>query len=57
MLARYYRRKVAEGKAKKVVLVAIARKLLKVIYALLTSGKNYEMAQHEVDSGAKVCEG
>lgn len=41
-LTTYYKRKVAEGKPKKVALIAVARKLVRIIYHLLLSKTNYE---------------
>lgn len=41
-LATYYKRKVAEGKPKKVALIAVARKLVRIVYHLLSSKNTYE---------------
>jgi len=41
-LASYYQKKVAEGKPRKVALIAVARKLVRIIHHLLLSKTNYE---------------
>lgn len=41
-LSDYYKKKVAEGKPKKVALIAVARKLVRIVYHLLLSKNNYE---------------
>ncbi len=41
-LADYYRKKIAQGKPKKVALIAVARKLVRIVYHLLLSKNNYE---------------
>ena len=44
-IRRFYERLIAAGKAKKVALIACARKLLTILNAMVKSGKHWEMVQ------------
>jgi len=46
MCADFYRRLLAKGKPKMVALIAVARKLLVVLNALLRSGERWNEAKH-----------
>lgn len=55
IISAFIQRKIAEGKPKKVALVAGAAKLLRIAYALLVSGKTYD-PEHEAKRAKPAAE-
>jgi transposase len=51
-LAAFMRRKLAEGKPSRVALIAVSRKLLARVYAVLRDGRPYRIGQREIEARA-----